>query len=47
VVAYDKFKPLGRVLTEKILEDFQLVDYTLISGGIGFDAVAGLSAIKK
>ena len=47
VVAYDKFKPLGRVLTERILEDFQLVDYTLLSGGIGFDAVAGLSVIKK
>ena len=47
VVVYDKFKPLGRVLTEKILEDFQLVDYTLLSSGIGFDAVAGLSAIKK
>ena len=47
VVAYDKFKPLDRVLPERILQDFQLVDYTLLSGGIGFDAVAGLSAIKE
>jgi len=46
VVAFDKFKPLNRVLTEKILQDFQLVDYTLLCGGIGFDAIAGLSAIK-
>lgn len=28
-------------------EDFQLIDYTLLCGGIGFDAVAGLSMLQQ
>lgn len=43
IAACDKFKPRNRVLTEKVLEDFQLIDYTLLSGALGFDAAAGLS----
>ena len=42
IIAYDKFTPRQRVLTPKILEDFQLVDYTLIAGAMDFDAAAGL-----
>ena len=39
----DKFPKRERILDEKVLEDLQLIDYTLLSGGIGFDAAAGLS----
>lgn len=42
----DKFIPKDRVLTEKLLEDFQLIDYTLLCGALDYDAVAGLSKIK-
>ena len=31
---------------KRVLEDFQLIDYTLLCGAIGFDAVAGLSNKK-
>lgn len=43
VQTYDKFTPRERVLTEKMVEDFQLIDYTLLCGALDFDAVAGLS----
>lgn len=46
VQAFDKFTPRNRVLTEKLLEDFQLIDYTLLCGALDYDAVAGLSKIK-
>ncbi len=39
----DKFPKRERIPDEKALEDLQLIDYTLLSGGIGFDAAAGLS----
>lgn len=39
----DKFAPRGRVLTQKLREDFQLIDYTLLAGALGYDAAAGLS----
>lgn len=39
----DKFAPRNRELSQKVLEDFQLIDYTLLCGALGFDAVAGLS----
>lgn len=42
----DKFTPKDRVLTEKLLEDFQLIDYTLLCGALDYDAVVGLSKIK-
>lgn len=47
VTAFDKFTPRDRVLTEQMIEDFQLIDYTLLSGAIDFDAVAGLSKLQK
>ena len=43
ISVYDKFTPIGWELNERILKDFQLVDYTLLSGAIDFDAAAGLS----
>ena len=42
----DKFVPCTRQYTQQVLEDFQLIDYTLLCGAIGFDAVAGLSNKK-
>ena len=39
----DKLTPRNRALTPSVLEDFQLIDYTLIAGALGFDAAAGLS----
>jgi len=47
VEAFDKFTPRGRVLTERILDDFQLVDYTLLCSALDLDAHAGLSTRKK
>ena len=43
IAVFDKFKPLDRLLSESVLRDFQLIDYTLLAGAIGFDAQAGLS----
>lgn len=43
IAVFDKFKPLQRSLSPSVLEDFQLIDYTLLAGAIGFDAQAGLS----
>ena len=42
----DKFKPIGWQLAERHHKDFQLIDYTLLSGAINFDAEAGLSNKK-
>ena len=47
VTAFDKFTPRKRVLTDKLREDFQLIDYTLLCGGIDFDAVAGHSMLQQ
>lgn len=43
ITTYDKFIPRKRVYPQNVLEDFQLIDYTLLSGAVEFDAVAGLS----
>lgn len=43
IAAFDKFAPRRRELTPRLHEDFQLIDYTLLAGAIGFDAAAGLS----
>ena len=43
IAVCDKFVPCNRQYTQQVLEDFQLIDYTLLSGAIGFDAAAGLS----
>lgn len=45
MTTFDKFTPRSRVLSEKILKDFQLIDYTLLAGALDFDAEAGLSKI--
>ena len=42
IAVFDKFKPIVRELPERVLRDFQLIDYTLLAGAIGFDAQAGL-----
>lgn len=43
IAVCDKFKPIGWQLAERHHKDFQLIDYTLLSGAINFDAEAGLS----
>ena len=43
IETFDKFKPIVRQLPERVLKDFQLIDYTLLCGAVGVDAVAGLS----
>lgn len=48
VAAYDKFRKIDHEMySEQVKKDFQLIDYTLLAGSIGFDAVAGLSNMKK
>ena len=44
--AFDKFTPHKRELTPQICKDFQLIDYTLLCGALGLDAIAGLSNRK-
>lgn len=46
IAVFDKFTPIGWTLNERILRDFQLIDYTLLAGAIDFDAQAGLSDKK-
>ncbi len=46
IAVVDKFKPIGWELPERILRDFQLIDYTLLCGAINIDAEAGLSNTK-
>ena len=46
IAVFDKFTPIGWELEERILKDFQLIDYTLLAGAINFDAQAGLSNKK-
>lgn len=43
IAVCDKFKPIGWELNQRILNDFQLVDYTLICSAVDFDARSGLS----
>ncbi len=43
IAAFDKFTPIRRELPERVLRDFRLIDYTLLCGAVGLDAVAGLS----
>ena len=47
IAVFDKFRPLPRSLSQSVLQDFQLIDYTLLAGAIGFDAQAGLSKINR
>ena len=46
MISCDKFTPRNRILSEKVLKDFQLIDYTLLAGALDFDAAAGLSKIQ-
>ena len=46
IVTFDKFTPIKRELPERVLKDFRLIDYTLLCGAVGLDAVAGLSNQK-
>lgn len=43
LITFDKFKPLNVVYSDYHLQDFQLIDYTLLCGALDVDAVAGLS----
>ena len=47
IAVFDKFRPIVRELPERVLRDFQLIDYTLLSGAIGFDAEAGLRRVQE
>ena len=47
IAVCDKFAPRDRVLSEPVLRDFQLIDYTLLAGAIDFDAAAGLSKLDN
>ena len=44
IVTFDKFTPIKRELPERVLKDFRLIDYTLLCGAVGLDAVAGLNS---
>ena len=46
IAAFDKFSPRKRPLSDKILNDFQLIDYTLLCSALDYDAAAGLSKIN-
>ena len=46
IETFDKFTPRNRALTQRILNDFQLIDYTLLCGALNVDAVSGLSRRK-
>ena len=46
IAVYDKFTPIGWELNERILSDFQLIDYTLLAGSLHFDAAAGISNLS-
>ncbi len=47
VQTFDKFTARNRVLSEQMVKDFQLIDYTLLCGALDFDAAAGLSKLQK
>ena len=46
IAVHDKFTPIGWELNERILSDFQLIDYTLLAGSLHFDAAAGISNLS-
>ena len=46
LITCDKFKPLGVTYSEYHIQDFQLIDYTLLCGALDFDAIAGLSKVS-
>ena len=46
LITFDKFKPLNVKYSDYHLQDFQLIDYTLLCGALDVDAIAGLSKIN-
>ena len=47
VITADKFPDRGVRLNDRVLEDFRLIDYTLLSGALDLDARAGLCRNHK
>ena len=47
LTAFDKFPKKDRQWSERVLSDFQLVDYTLLAGAMDFDAAAGLDKARN
>ncbi len=43
IITCDKFKPRSVQYSDYHIQDFQLIDYTLLCGALDFDAIAGLS----
>ena len=43
IEVHDKFQPIDWSDRPDALQDFQLIDYSLLSGAVGFDTEAGLS----
>ena len=46
LITFDKFKPLNVKYSDYHLQDFQLIDYTLLCGALDVDAIAGLSKVN-
>ena len=46
IAVHDKLCKIDWTDNEQALRDFQLIDYTLLCGAIGYDAAAGLSNLK-
>ena len=46
LITFDKFKPLNVRYSDYHLQDFQLIDYTLLCGALDVDAIAGLSKVN-
>ncbi len=42
IEVFDKFTPIRRELSQRVLRDFRLIDYTLLCGAVGLDDPARL-----
>lgn len=47
IAVVDKFPQVHKDFTDQVFRDFQLIDYSLLSGALDFDTLAGLSNRKK
>lgn len=47
IAVVDKFPQVPLDFPDRVLKDFQLIDYSLLSGALDFDTLAGLSNRKK
>lgn len=43
IETFDKFPPIRRELPQRVRKDFCLIDYTLLCGAVGLDALAGFN----